>query len=131
MNEPLLVTQKLLRDVGNLRTRRAVAKIVAGIAHARQRFGVRIVEYSIQSDYLHLIVEAQGTESLATAMKGSPSASLVRSIASWAARTGVRRPLPPPIADQSPPERAEYPRQHRGVGNAPHRSTAVDRSSEP
>jgi putative transposase len=67
---PLLVTCKLLKDVGCIRNRRAVARIVARIAIAKDRFGVRLIEYSIQSDHLHLIVEAPNAAALGRAMKG-------------------------------------------------------------
>ena len=40
------------------------------IAVAKDRFGTRVVEYSIQSDHLHLIVEALDAKALARAMKG-------------------------------------------------------------
>jgi len=69
-SKPLLITCKLLKEVGCIRGRRAVARIVARIAIAKDRFGVRIIEYSIQSDHLHLIVESMDAVALARAMKG-------------------------------------------------------------
>jgi hypothetical protein len=37
---------------------------------ARQRLGARLVQYSIQSNHLHLIVEAEGRLALSRAMQG-------------------------------------------------------------
>jgi hypothetical protein len=68
--EPLLVTCKLLKEVGCIGSRRAVRRVMARIGIAKDRFGTRIVEYSIQSDHLHLIVEALDAKALSRAMKG-------------------------------------------------------------
>ncbi len=37
---------------------------------ATDRFGVRIVEFSVQGNHLHLVVEADGSEALSRAMQG-------------------------------------------------------------
>lgn len=86
-SKPLLITCKLLKEVGCLRARRAVARIVARIAIAKDRFGVRIIEYSIQSDHLHLIVESMDAVALGRAIKGL-SVRIARALNRMLARRG-------------------------------------------
>lgn len=67
---PVLVTMKLLSDVADLRAR-ARAKVVLGaLRKARDRLGTRLVEYSVQHDHVHLVVEPRDTRSLSRAMQG-------------------------------------------------------------
>src|ERR1700682_5962344 len=54
----------------NLRSRRALLALRGAFEGGRDRFGFRLVHYSIQGNHLHLIVEAEGNESLARGMKG-------------------------------------------------------------
>ncbi len=68
--EPVLVTLTTQRALANLRTRRAMQRIVASLSRAKERLGVRIVHYSVQRDHLHLIVEAEDARSLSRAMQG-------------------------------------------------------------
>src|SRR5262245_55841838 len=67
---PVLVTVRLCRGLPSLRQRREHALIRSRFELAAERFEVRLVEYSIQSNHLHLIVEAQHERALARAMKG-------------------------------------------------------------
>ena len=67
--EPVLVTLTTQRAVANLRSRRAMQRIVASLTRATER-GARIVHYSVQRDHLHLIVEADDVRSLSRAMQG-------------------------------------------------------------
>ena len=68
--EPVLVTLTTHRALANLRTRRALQRIVASLSRAKERLGVRIVHYSVQRDHLHLIVEATDARALSRAMQG-------------------------------------------------------------
>jgi REP element-mobilizing transposase RayT len=67
---PLLVTLKLLRGIGNLRTRGRCKAILGALQKARDRLGTRIVEFSIQHDHIHMIVEARDAGALTRAMQG-------------------------------------------------------------
>jgi REP element-mobilizing transposase RayT len=67
---PVLVTLRVLDHVYNLRSKRCFAPIARAIEIARDRFGMRINEFSVQGNHLHLIVEAEDEQSLALGMKG-------------------------------------------------------------
>ena len=68
--EPVLVTLTTQRALANLRTRRAMERILRSLSRAKDRLGARIIHYSVQRDHLHLIVEAVDTRSLSRAMQG-------------------------------------------------------------
>lgn len=67
---PVLITMKVLRSVGSLRSKRAFNRIWHALRHARGRFGVRIVHFSVQRDHVHLIAEGPDGRALAKAMQG-------------------------------------------------------------
>ena len=46
------------------------AVVFGAFGRANGKFGFRLVHYSVQGNHMHLIVEAEGTASLARAMKG-------------------------------------------------------------
>lgn len=54
----MLVTVRVRRHVYNLRARRCYEPVVDAIARTCQRGLVRIVQYSVQRDHIHFIVEA-------------------------------------------------------------------------
>jgi REP element-mobilizing transposase RayT len=68
--EPALVTMKVQRSVWNLRTRRAFVRIFEALMRANDRFGLRIVHYSVQSDHIHLIVEVDDPQCFSRAIQG-------------------------------------------------------------
>jgi REP element-mobilizing transposase RayT len=67
---PVHVTMRMAEHVYNLRSRRAFGVIGPAIAKAAERFGVRIVHFSVQGNHVHLIVEAATTDALSQAMQG-------------------------------------------------------------
>ena len=67
---PVFVTTKLVEGLPNLRRERTLALLRDTLAAGADRFGFRLVEYSIQSNHLHLVVEAQDTRALGRGMKG-------------------------------------------------------------
>ena len=67
--KPVLVTQKLRCDRPSLRVPAAHAAIAAALA-ASTKAEFRVVEYSLQSDHLHLIVEATDERALSRWLKG-------------------------------------------------------------
>jgi REP element-mobilizing transposase RayT len=68
--EPVLVTMKVRRSVWNLRTRRAFVQVFEALVRANDRYGLRIVHYSVQSDHIHLIVELDDPRSFSRAIQG-------------------------------------------------------------
>ncbi|HET7787942.1 MAG TPA: transposase [Myxococcales bacterium] len=64
------VTMRLQPGVGYLREHSRAKIVEDALRTARERFGVRIIHYSIQGNHLHLIVEAESVEALSRAMQG-------------------------------------------------------------
>ena len=69
-DDALHVTMHLIDGLPNLREPRAYRRIAGAIGQCQERFGCRVVEYSVLSNHLHLIVEAENEAKLAQAMKG-------------------------------------------------------------
>ena len=67
---PVLVTLKVRRDAPNLRTQAPMGAIRRAFSAACGRLGVRLVHFSVQSNHLHLIVEAGGKRALSRGMQG-------------------------------------------------------------
>ncbi len=61
---------RLQPGVGYLRTYQRAKVVEDALRAARERFGVRIIHYSIQGNHLHLIVEAQDQAALSRALQG-------------------------------------------------------------
>ena len=66
----MLVTIRLRAGLPSLRREREFALIRSRFEVAAERFDVRLIEYSVQSNHVHLIVETRDARSLARAMKG-------------------------------------------------------------
>ena len=67
---PLLITTRMGPGLPSLGRHGFWRVVERCLQRACERFGVRIVHFSVQSNHLHLIVEAPDAESLARAMKG-------------------------------------------------------------
>ena len=67
---PIHVTLRMATHVYDLRTRRCFSVLGRALAAAGERFGVRIVQFSVQGNHVHLVVEAASTDALARAMQG-------------------------------------------------------------
>jgi REP element-mobilizing transposase RayT len=67
---PVHVTMRVVRGAGYLRGYRVYPAIRQALCKARERLGMRIIHYSVQSDHIHLIVEAADQVALGRAMKG-------------------------------------------------------------
>src|SRR5512134_2231208 len=66
---PCLVTLKVLSGVSSLRTRDVVREVEGSFRRGAERGEFRLVEYSVQGDHLHAIVEAEGPEALGRGMR--------------------------------------------------------------
>ncbi len=67
---PVHVTIRARAGLPSLRLTESRRVLVAAIAAARNRFGCRIVQYSIQSNHVHLICEANDQVSLSRGLRG-------------------------------------------------------------
>ena len=84
---PVHVTMRMLSGVGYLRGFSRKRAIEDAFRAAKERFGVRVVHYSIQGNHLHLIVEADQPSALSRAMQGL-AIRLARSLNRLAGRIG-------------------------------------------
>src|SRR3954467_5520384 len=66
----LHITTRLRPEVWNLRTHRCFRALRRAFAGGCDRFGFRVVHFSVQRNHLHTIVEAPDTKTLGRAMKG-------------------------------------------------------------
>lgn len=67
---PVFVTTRLVEGLPNLRRERTLALLRETLAAGSDRFGFRLVEYSLQSNHAHFLVEAEDEFALARGMKG-------------------------------------------------------------
>ncbi len=67
---PVHVTVRMANHVYDLRTRRCFSVIGRALVAAGDRFGVRVVQFSVQGNHVHLVVEAASSEALSRAMQG-------------------------------------------------------------
>ncbi len=67
---PLHVTWRVRKEVGNLRTDKRFRTIQRAFRYGGDRFGLRLIEFSIQSNHVHLIVEARDRRALSRGLQG-------------------------------------------------------------
>jgi REP element-mobilizing transposase RayT len=67
---PVHVTLKVRPDVPNLRTDKRFLAAKKAFRFGCDRFGMRLIEFSVQSNHIHLIVEANNRTSLSKGMQG-------------------------------------------------------------
>ena len=67
---PVHVTMRMHKHVWNLRTRRCFGEIEKAFLKGGERFGFRLIHYSVMGNHIHLLVEAGHNTSLARGMKG-------------------------------------------------------------
>ena len=66
----LHVTIRVRREVWNLRTHRCFRALRRAFTEGCERFGFRLVHFSVQGNHIHVIVEAPDQVALGRAMKG-------------------------------------------------------------
>lgn len=64
------VTLRVATHVWNLRSRRCYQAIAACFASSRGRLGLRVIEFSVLGNHLHLLVEADSDQCLSRGMQG-------------------------------------------------------------
>ena len=67
---PLIVTLKLVQGLPSLRREDLAPLVMAALEAGAEREGFRLLEYSVQSNHVHGIAEAEDAKSLAGGMKG-------------------------------------------------------------
>jgi REP element-mobilizing transposase RayT len=69
---PVHVTMRVAPRVWNLRSKRGYRALrgALSVGGCRNRFGLRLCDFSIQGNHLHLLVEANDRESLSRGMQG-------------------------------------------------------------
>src|SRR5256886_3024300 len=67
---PVHATWRVLPHVWNLRSRRCFLRIARSFERGRDRFGFRLVHFSVQGNHIHLLVEARDERALARGMQG-------------------------------------------------------------
>ncbi len=68
--EPLHVTMRLMEGLPSLRRKPVLCAIKAAFMAGCDRFGFRLIHWSLQSNHIHLVVEAEDNESLSRGMQG-------------------------------------------------------------
>jgi REP element-mobilizing transposase RayT len=92
---PVLVTLRVAFGVWNLRSGRCFRIIEGCLADARDRFGLRVIEFSVLGNHLHLIVESRLGCRAVTRHAGARRSHRSHAQSPDASpRKRVRRPLP-------------------------------------
>ena len=68
--EPLHITLRIRDDVPNLRKEETFHEIQRAFLGGCHRFGMRLIDFSIQANHMHFIVEAANKLSLSRGMQG-------------------------------------------------------------
>jgi putative transposase len=67
---PLHVTLRVQRGLPSLRAHALFGRVRRALSQGRERFGFRLVQFSVQRDHLHLLVEADDRRALSRGMQG-------------------------------------------------------------
>jgi REP element-mobilizing transposase RayT len=86
-HHPVHVTLSVRKDVGMLRRRRLLRAIVRALTEGKERFGFRLVHFSVMPDHVHLLVEACDRRGLSRGMQGL-SIRIARALNRALERTG-------------------------------------------
>src|SRR5262245_20155629 len=67
---PVHVTLRVVGGVPSMREHAAHRALQRALGEGAERFGLRVVHYSAQTNHVHLIVEAEDSNALSRGMKG-------------------------------------------------------------
>jgi REP element-mobilizing transposase RayT len=84
---PVHVTLKLRPESAGLRTKTKLRSLKLAFRSGRDRFGFRLIHFSVQSDHLHLLVEATNARALSRGVQGL-TIRIARALNRLAQRTG-------------------------------------------
>ena len=65
-----LVTMRVRDGLPSLRSPRTFRAIASALRKGKERFGLRVIHFTVQGNHLHMLVEAEDSVSLARGMKG-------------------------------------------------------------
>jgi len=68
LNRPMHITMRLKKDLPNLRQKRTLAAFARRV-HRAKDFGLHVLHFSLQSNHLHMIVEATTRRQLANGLR--------------------------------------------------------------
>jgi len=68
--EPVHATVRLIEGLPSLRSMRVLGVLKVAFSAGCDRFGFRLVHWSVQSNHIHLLVEAEDNEALSKGMQG-------------------------------------------------------------
>src|SRR5262245_58725418 len=85
---PVHVTLRIRDDAPRLRRAHAWATLRAAFRRGRDRFGFRLVHFSVQTDHIHLVCEAEDKRALSRGMQGL-AIRIARRMNRLAARRGT------------------------------------------
>jgi len=84
---PVHVTLRLRKGLPSLRRKRAARALLRAFDAGKERFGFRLTHFTIQSNHLHLLVEAKSRDALSRGL-GGLSVRVVRAVNRVWNRTG-------------------------------------------
>jgi putative transposase len=87
-HHPMHVTMRLVDGLKSLRNREMYAVVKSAIEIASKRVGFAVVHYSVQTNHLHLLIEADGRASLARGIQ-SLGVRIARNLNKLLRRRGV------------------------------------------
>src|SRR6266542_343592 len=67
---PILVTVRVRPDVWKLNTRRCLPVVEQAFSAGGEKFGFHVLQYGVQEDHIHLLVDAANQKALGRGMKG-------------------------------------------------------------
>jgi putative transposase len=67
---PILVTVRVRPDVWKLNTRRCLPVVEQAFTAGGEKFGFQVLQYGVQDDHIHLLVDAANQKALGRGMKG-------------------------------------------------------------
>jgi REP element-mobilizing transposase RayT len=67
---PVHVTVRVAQGVYNLRSKRSFRVVEGALYHAADRFDVRVIQFSVQGNHIHFLVEARNKTALSRAIQG-------------------------------------------------------------
>ena len=67
---PLHITLRAKRDVASLRSKGRFLRVRDALRAGADRFGMRVVQFAVMHDHVHLIVEAHDKDALSRGMQG-------------------------------------------------------------
>ena len=89
-HHPLHIVVRLVPGVPSLRTRRLFGRVHRALAAAKERFGMRIIHYSVQDNHLHLLVEVEHPDSRLRGDKAAAKRALTKAMQGLGVRLARR-----------------------------------------